>query len=114
MEMSYNGTLVMPNSFALIQEDEMEYIEGGITRSQALAFVTGALVTIVGGIAKKAVSKSLIGAAMSAASSWVAGVIDTVIIAIYVHPFIAAAIALAGVACIGGAIYAIGKNKKWW
>ena len=29
MEMTYDGALVMPNSYALMQEDEMTYIEGG-------------------------------------------------------------------------------------
>ena len=29
MEMCYDGALVMPNSFALVTEDEMEYIDGG-------------------------------------------------------------------------------------
>ena len=29
MEMCYDGTLVMPSSYALMDEDEMSYIEGG-------------------------------------------------------------------------------------
>ncbi|MEE1281545.1 MAG: hypothetical protein UHK60_04720 [Acutalibacteraceae bacterium] len=29
MEMSYNGALVMPSNFVAIENDEMEYVEGG-------------------------------------------------------------------------------------
>ncbi len=29
MEMCYDGTLVMPSSYAVMSEDEMTYVEGG-------------------------------------------------------------------------------------
>lgn len=48
MEMCYDGALVMPNSFALITEDEMEYIEGGLTKWQKALAVS---VAAVAGIA---------------------------------------------------------------
>lgn len=31
MEMCYDGTLVMPNSYAVMSEEEMTYVEGGWT-----------------------------------------------------------------------------------
>ena len=31
MEMCYDGTLVMPSSYAVMSEDEMTYVEGGGT-----------------------------------------------------------------------------------
>jgi hypothetical protein len=31
MEMMYNGTLVMPNNYAVVNEEEMTYVEGGGT-----------------------------------------------------------------------------------
>lgn len=29
MEMCYNGALVMPSSYAIMDEEEMTYVEGG-------------------------------------------------------------------------------------
>ena len=29
MDMSYDGTLVLPSSYAVIDEEEMSYVEGG-------------------------------------------------------------------------------------
>lgn len=31
MEMCYDGALVMPSSYAVMSEDEMSYVEGGVT-----------------------------------------------------------------------------------
>lgn len=31
MDMCYDGTLVMPSSYAMMGEDEMSYVEGGGT-----------------------------------------------------------------------------------
>ncbi len=33
MDMCYDGTLVMPSSYAVMDEDEMSYVEGGKPRS---------------------------------------------------------------------------------
>ena len=33
MEMTYDGSLVMPSSYAVMQEEEMTYVEGGIKAS---------------------------------------------------------------------------------
>ncbi len=30
MEMCYDGTLIMPNSYVVMQEEEMSYVDGGI------------------------------------------------------------------------------------
>ncbi|MEE1057512.1 MAG: class IIb bacteriocin, lactobin A/cerein 7B family [Acutalibacteraceae bacterium] len=43
MEMCYNGALVMPKHFVEITNDEMEYIDGGITTAQK-AIIIGAVV----------------------------------------------------------------------
>lgn len=34
MEMCYNGALVMPSKYALVSNDEMEYVEGGVSFSR--------------------------------------------------------------------------------
>ena len=31
MDMCYNGTLVLPSSYAVMSEDEMTYVEGGVS-----------------------------------------------------------------------------------
>ncbi len=36
MEMCYDGTLVMPSSYAVMSEDEMTYVEGGYTVTKNL------------------------------------------------------------------------------
>ncbi len=33
MDMCYDGTLVMPSSYAVMEEDEMNYVEGGVSLS---------------------------------------------------------------------------------
>lgn len=43
MEMCYDGALVMPNHFVEISNDEMEYIDGGMTTWQK-AIIIGAVV----------------------------------------------------------------------
>lgn len=58
MEMCYDGALVMPNKYAIMNEDEMMYVEGGWTFSASecneiaanWAIAAGAA-TVVGGIA---------------------------------------------------------------
>ena len=39
MEMCYDGTLVMPGSYAVMDEEEMTYVEGGIKFSKTLTIL---------------------------------------------------------------------------
>lgn len=49
MEMCYGGALVMPNSFAVMDEDEMMYVEGGMSkRDMALNLLLGVVAGIIG------------------------------------------------------------------
>lgn len=91
----------------------MEYIDGGITWNQAKIVVCSAIGYFIGSIVKKAVSTSLIGLAMDAASSWLMGVIDTAICAVIANP----GLAIVSIVAVGGcgyAIYQIGKKKNYW
>lgn len=76
MEMCYDGALVMPNSFALMNEDEMMYVEGGgsitinkTTVNKALNIAFGTLSTYcmftgkAGKDVAKAIGKKIAGAA---------------------------------------------------
>ena len=48
MEMCYNGSLVMPNNYAVVSNDEMEYIDGGANGWwNAVWFITGAIDTVL-------------------------------------------------------------------
>ncbi|MBO5089771.1 MAG: hypothetical protein J6C27_02520 [Clostridia bacterium] len=38
MEMCYNGTLVMPSNYAVVNDNEMEYVEGGYKKWSSGAF----------------------------------------------------------------------------
>lgn len=63
MEMCYDGTLVMPSRYVVMDNDEMTYVEGGAirriarfdaiqcNRMAALVCIFGGLITVVAGIA---------------------------------------------------------------
>lgn len=42
MEMCYDGALVMPSSYALMDEEEMTYVEGGVTGVRSFSTVGSA------------------------------------------------------------------------
>lgn len=105
--------LQLPTSYVDIDTDEMEYIDGGISWSGAKNVLYGALGYFIGKIVGHAISKSLVGAAIKAAGGWLAGVIDTAIIAVYVHPWLAAG-SIAAIGGCGYAVYRVGRKKRWW
>lgn len=62
MEMCYDGALVMPTNYAIMNEDEMTYVEGGGTfyvEIGANSFVMTALATISGGLTTAKVTAAL-------------------------------------------------------
>ena len=61
MEMCYDGALVMPNNYVAISEEEMTYIDGGLTNGQKAIVVAACA---VGAVA--------ICAAVTAGEIWVA------------------------------------------
>lgn len=50
--MCYDGTLVMPSSYAVMDEEEMTYVGGGFKVTITKALVVYAAVKIVGSVAK--------------------------------------------------------------
>lgn len=51
MDMCYDGTLVMPSSYAMMDEDEMSYVEGGIrftVKKDTCATITTYINTVIG------------------------------------------------------------------
>lgn len=63
MEMCYDGALVMPSNYAVMDEEEMTYVEGGGTFSLTLkkSTICWAVGAIVGGVTRVAVEKLLQG-----------------------------------------------------
>lgn len=55
MEMCYDGALVMPSSYAVMDQDEMTYVDGGfyIPRKTVDFVVHSVMALVGGGIAKK-------------------------------------------------------------
>lgn len=39
MEMCYDGALVMPSSYAVMSEDEMTYVDGGVSKKQKACII---------------------------------------------------------------------------
>lgn len=49
MEMCYDGALVMPSSYALMDAEEMTYVDGGaLTRAQKAMIIAGVVVAGIG------------------------------------------------------------------
>lgn len=84
MEMCYDGALVMPNSYAVVNEEEMTYVDGGfyMTNEDCKVFVWALGVTVTENAAGIAAAISAMGSAglASIASSipvlgWVVGIV---------------------------------------
>ena len=108
--------LVLPQNYVEIEQEEMMYLEGGWSRSEAKSFVYGIIASGVGALAGKAISKSMIGGVINSSAAWIAGVIDKAIIFAYVYPG-KAAVAVTATLASAGAIYYIyrkGKSMGKW
>lgn len=88
MELCYDGALVMPSSFVMMDEEEMTYVEGGAkkliktisaaqcSRLAAAACIIGGLVTAVAGLATvvSAVASVMSCGTLSAVTAICAGI----------------------------------------
>ena len=79
MEMCYDGTLVMPSSYAVMEEEEMTYVEGGIKFSKTL---TGYKITLsarncgdLAALAAGSVSMSTVSAVLELSGVGITGAI---------------------------------------
>ena len=78
MEMCYDGALVMPSSYAVMSEDEMTYVEGGINKTYKgrQGWVVAAALIAAGGILagmSTGVSKTIVTSILAAAGpiAWI-------------------------------------------
>ena len=112
MEMCYDGALVMPSNFVAVSEEEMTYIDGGMTKTD---MVISALISLVMGVASSKVANWLTIARMKSAlsfcaSAWriVCGAVSSAISFVLNTPVLLASIAFA-VGAAAGAAYAYYK-----
>ena len=82
MEMCYDGALVMPSNYALMSEDEMTYVEGGMKAWQKAAIIAGVVAAGVGLVV-----------ALSYGQIWIGAKIMQVAIGTYVRDLGAKAVA---------------------
>lgn len=104
MEMCYDGALVMPSNYAVMNEDEMTYVEGGATRRSVnwIAYPIDFVSTLVG-LNMSAIMGCAGGAiAKMAVKKW--AVLAT-------HKYIQRLIGGAGVTALTGAINWLSKNN---
>lgn len=85
MEMCYDGALVMPSSYAMMNEEEMMYLEGGVNVNTAAYYAVqigvdaavcgvfgGGSIKLVGQVIKQIGKKGLKKALKTALQKWVA------------------------------------------
>ena len=103
MEMCYDGALVMPSSYAVMDNDEMFYVDGGVKRSvNWIAYPVDLACTLIGlnmsaimGCAGAAIAKM-------AVKKWAS---------LSAHKCIQNLIGAAGVSILTGAINRLSKNN---
>ncbi|WP_400243723.1 hypothetical protein AB3U99_21180 [Niallia sp. JL1B1071] len=105
--------LVLPKQYVDLEQEEMEYLDGGVDWGKAKSFALGFITAGVAALAKSAVSKSAVGAVMNSAAGWLAGAIDSAILWCWYNPWLAAGIAVAFAGTVAG-IYVLGKKKGKW
>ncbi len=71
MEMCYDGALVMPSNYAVMSEDEMMYVDGGIT-IEAVCSIIGAAIALGGAsyAAGQAVGERLYYKGINTSKKW--------------------------------------------
>ena len=115
-EMCYDGALVMPKNFAVVNEEEMEYVEGGgWLYDLAIGFLGSLVYDIVkwgaGKSAVKAVAKSAVKAAVkgvAAAYGWVSSLVSSAAAWAVANPTICISILVGCTAFVAGIV--IGMN----
>ena len=123
MEMCYNGALVMPSSYAVMDEEEMTYVEGGGTfyiKISKNSFVIHALSAIAGGLTLAKATTALAAIGVSIATAIELGTAGTgtlyagafIIAWGGIIPTIATAAVTYGIQSLKGKKYKIASG--WW
>lgn len=99
--------MVLPMNYAEIEQEEMMYLDGGF---DAKSFVYGALATAMSTFVGKAISRSLIGAAVRQAGWSLTLAINSLIVAAGMNPAVGVAI---GAGVIAG-LHVVGRRNGLW
>ena len=113
MEMSYDGALVMPSSYAIMDEEEMCYVEGGWdTRSFVEGVIASGLTAFLGYCVRKSLVASVIGLC---AAKVISTINSAILIATFYPEKATAFVVTTGMLCYAFYdIYKTGRrNKKW-
>ena len=111
MDMCYDGALVMPSSYVVMDEEEMCYVEGGkFSKSAARTIVYTAIGYVLGKFVSGVTSK-LIETVVVATAAWIKSAIETAILTVMCYPFKVAA-TVAAVALLSAAGYGIFKKGR--
>ena len=107
MEMCYDGALIMPSSYAVMSEDEMTYMEGGINRTYkgkqgwavAAALISaGSILSGMGGALSATIIKAVLAGGPIA---WIIGGLTTAAI-------------MSASAYLGSQISSAGLQAMWY
>ena len=69
MEMCYDGALVMPSSYAVMDSDEMTYVEGGSAKDWAVGITCSLIANAIWAIGKYAVTTGKVKVALTACAT---------------------------------------------
>lgn len=101
--------MVLPANYAVIEEEEMMYLEGGFTK-KVEKIVYGAIGAALWTFLKKSVSASIVAVAVKQASLSLTLGINSMLVAATINPGAALVI---GVTVVGG-VYKLGRKMKLW
>lgn len=68
MEMCYDGALVMPSNYAVMDEDEMMYVEGGSAKDWATGIACSLIANAICALGKHAITSGKVKVALKACS----------------------------------------------
>lgn len=64
MEMCYEGALVMPSSYAVMDEEEMPYVEGGSAKEWAVGIASGLIANAIWTLGNHAITSGMVKTAL--------------------------------------------------
>lgn len=113
MEMCYDGALVMPSNYAVMNEDEMMYVEGGFSAKSLVQTVVAAGLTAFLGYCVKS---SLVGTVIGLCASSVINAFNSAVLIATFYPEKATAfVVTTGVLCyVFYDIYKTGRRAGKW
>lgn len=104
------STMVLPNNYIELEQEEMMYLDGGISLSRARDMVYGAIGTALIAFTGKAIKASVVSLAVQQAGWALTATINSMVFLAAANP--ALAIVVGSTALLG--IYTVGVKAKLW